>query len=108
MTYDWEFSTLDCVIGPDSEGHEDIVYTVHWRLNARESGYSESAFGSLPVTYTEGDPFVPFADLTKAHVETWCEEGLDVAAIKTGLGARIELDKNPVNVTLDPPWQEQG
>jgi hypothetical protein len=108
MTYDWEFSTLDCTIGPDSEGHEDIVYTVHWRLNARESGYSASEFGSLAVTYTEGDPFIPFEDLTKSDVEGWCEDGLDVAAMKARLRARVELDKNPINATLDPPWRNGG
>tara|TARA_B100000749_G_C18101022_1_gene331808 strand:- start:86 stop:406 length:321 start_codon:yes stop_codon:yes gene_type:complete len=106
MTYDWEFSTLDCVIGPDSEGNEDIVNTVHWRLTAREGAYAESEYSSLGVTYTEGDPFIPYEDLTPSDVQGWCEEGLDVDAMKARLRARVELAKNPINATLDPPWLE--
>jgi hypothetical protein len=105
MTYDWEFSSLDCVIGPDPEGHKDIVCTVHWRLNARESGYSASDWGDLKVIYESGDPFTRFEDLTKSDVQGWCEDGLDVAAIKAGLRAKLALAKNPVDVTLFPPWE---
>ena len=104
MTYEWEFSALDCVIGPDPEGNEDIVYTVHWRLTARESGYSVSEYSTLGVTLAEGDPFVPFGDLTKSDVQGWCEEALDVDAIKVRLRAGIRLAQDPVNATLAPPW----
>jgi|TARA_R110000787_G_C13264672_1_gene430886 hypothetical protein len=108
MTYDWEFSSLDCVIGPDPDGHTDIVCTVHWRLNARESGYSASDWGDLKVTYTSPDPFIPFADLTEADVQGWCEAGLDVDAMKVGLDARVAEQENPTTEVLDPPWQNGG
>ena len=103
MTYDWEFGELDCY--KSHEGQTDVVFNIAWRLNARESGHSASAGGSLGVTYTEGDPFVPFADLTEAIVQGWCEDGLDVDTIKTGLRARVNEAKNPTTEVLDPPWQ---
>jgi hypothetical protein len=103
MTYDWEFSSLDCY--KSHAGQTDVVFDVAWRLNARESGYSASAGGSLGLTYTEGDPFVAFADLTEEIVQGWCEAGLDVDAIKTGLRARVSEAKNPTTEVLDPPWQ---
>ena len=106
MTYDWEFGALDCY--KSHEGQTDVVFDVAWRLNARESGYSASDWGGLSVTYTEGDPFVAFADLTEAIVQGWCEAGLDVAAIKTGLRARVNEEKNPTTEVLDPPWQNGG
>ena len=43
MTYDWEFSALDCY--KSHEGQTDVVFNIGWRLNARESGYSASAGG---------------------------------------------------------------
>ena len=106
MTYDWEFGELDCY--KSHEGQTDVVFDVAWRLNARESGYSASDGGSLSVTYTEGDPFVAFADLTEAIVQGWCEAGLDVDAIKAGLRARVAEEKNPSTEEMTPPWQNGG
>ena len=106
MTYDWEFSTLNCY--KSHEGQTDVVFNVAWRLNARESGYSASDWGGLSVTYTEGDPFVAFADLTEAIVQGWCEAGLDVDAIKVDLDAKVAEQENPTTEVLDPPWQNGG
>ena len=103
MTYDWEFGELDCY--KSHEGQTDVVFNIAWRLNARESGHSASDWGGLRVTYTEGDPFVAFADLTEAIVQGWCEDGLDVDAIKDGLRAKVTEEKNPTTEVLDPPWQ---
>ena len=106
MTYDWEFGELDCY--KSHEGQTDVVFNIAWRLNARESGHSASAGGSLGVTYTEGDTFVPFADLTEAIVQGWCEDGLVVDTINTGLRARVAEAKNPTTEVRDPPWQNGG
>ena len=106
MTYDWEFGELDCY--KNLEGQTDVVFDVAWRLNARESGYSASDWGHLEVTYTSGDPFIPFEDLTQATVQGWCENGLDVAAIKAALRARVNEAKNPTTEVLDPPWASSG
>jgi len=106
MTYDWEFSALDCY--KSHNGQTDVVFNIAWRLNARESGYSASDWGGLEVTYTEGDPFVAFADLTEATVQGWCEDGLDVDTIKIGLRARVAEAKAPTTEVLDPPWASNG
>ena len=106
MTYDWEFGALDCYKG--HEGQTDVVFNIAWRLNARESGYSASAGGYLEVTYTEGDPFVAFADLTEAIVQGWCEAGLDVDAVKTALDAKVAEQNNPATEEMTPPWQDQS
>ena len=106
MTYDWEFSTLDCY--KSHEGQTDVVFDVPWRLNARDGDYSSSDWGNLKVTYESGSPFTPFADLTEAIVQGWCEAGLDVDAIKTALDAKVVEQQNPTTEVLDPPWQGQG
>jgi len=106
MTYDWEFSSLDCY--KSHEGQTDVVFDVAWRFTARDGDYSSSSWGGLSVTYTEGDPFVPFPDLTKAIVQGWCEDGLDVDAMKVGLDARVAEQENPTTEVLAPPWQNGG
>ena len=102
MTYDWEFGELDC--HKSHEGQTDVVFNVTWRLNSRDGDYSWSDGGNLQVTYTAGDPFVPFEDLTKADVQGWCEASLDVAAIKADLDAKVAEEKNPTTEVMDPPW----
>jgi hypothetical protein len=106
MTYDWEFGELDCY--KSHEGQTDVVFNIAWRLNARESGYSASDWGHLKVTYTDGQPFVPFPDLTEELVRGWCENGLDVDTIKAALRARVLEAKNPTTEALDPPWATNG
>ena len=106
MTYDWEFGELDCY--KSHAGQTDVVFDIAWRLNARESGYSASRSGNLKVSYTSGDPFIPFADLTKSNVQGWCEAGLDVDAIKTALDAKVAEQESPATEEMTPPWQDQS
>ena len=102
MTYDWEFGELDCY--KSSEGQTDVVFDVAWRLTARDGDSSWSDGGHLEVTYTSGDPFIPFESLTKADVQGWCEAGLDVDGIKAALDAKVAEQENPTTEALDPPW----
>jgi len=106
MTYDWEFGELDCY--KSSEGQTDVVFDVAWRLTARDGDSSWSDGGHLEVTYTSGDPFIPFESLTKADVQGWCEAGLDVDAIKTALDAKVAEQENPTTEEMTPPWQDQS
>ena len=102
MIYDWEFGGLDCY--KSSEGQTDVVFDVVWRLTAKDGEYSWSDGGHLEVTYTSGDPFIPFEDLTEADVQGWCEAGLDVDAIKAALDAKVAEQQSPTTEVLDPPW----
>ena len=102
MIYDWEFGELDCY--KSSEGQTDVVFDVAWRLTARDGDSSWSDGGHLEVTYTSGDPFIPFEDLTEADVQGGGEAGLDVDAIKAALDAKVAEQENPTTEVLDPPW----
>lgn len=104
MTYDWEFTTLDCY--KSHEGEINVVFNVPWRFTARDGEYSSSSWGGLSVTYDPAgpDPFIPFEDLTEADVQGWCEAGLDVDAMKVNLDARVAEQENPTTEVLPPPW----
>ena len=108
MTYDWEFSKFN--VYKEHEGEEDVVFDISWRLNARDGDHSASDWGILKVTYDPDgpDPFIPFDDLTEADIQGWCEDGFDVAAIKTALDAKVSELKNPTTEVLHPPWQNGG
>ena len=104
-TYTWRINQLEAKIHED--GLDNVIYTVHWTYIATddsEEPISVNSIGTLSVQYKEGDPFIPYADLTKDDVILWLDAGLDVDAMKIGLDNQIELIKNPVDEILTPDW----
>jgi len=106
MTYDWFFSMLD--VRPSAEGQTDVVYNIHWRLGGDDgSGHSAFVYGAVRCTYTEGDPFIPFADLTQSVVEGWTVTNLgddQVARLKAGIDGKIAEEITPTTEAMTPPW----
>jgi hypothetical protein len=45
-----------------------------------------------------------YPDLTKEQVVGWLEEVLDITTMQENLTNQINLQINPVNVTLPPPF----
>ena len=112
VSFAWSFSELDVII-ENSEGLADVVYTIHWRLNADDGeGHTASTIGTSSVTYDPDgpDPFIPFEDLTEAVVQNWTisqitEEGVE--QMESSLAANIERQINPVTETFRTmPWNE--
>lgn len=107
LTYSWDFPAFDCY--PTQDGYTDVVFTVHWRYNAAdEDGHTAVVYSMQAVSYKEGDPFVPFADLTPEIVTGWVEAAMgpeQVAALQANLAEQIEQQIHPSQVTLSPPWQ---
>ena len=93
-TYSWDFSGLDIELGPDAEGHTDIVFTIHWRYIADDgAGHTASAINTCSVAWEEGDPWIPYEDLVESDVVGWVEEALgssQMAAMTALLDANIE------------------
>jgi hypothetical protein len=108
MTYNWFFSALD--VRPSAESQADVVYQIHWRL-VGDDGAGHVAFisGTVGCTYTEGDPFISFADLTKSDVEGWTTTNLgddQVAALEAQIDGMIAEEITPTTESMTPPWQE--
>ena len=110
MTYDWFFSVLD--VRPSAEGQTDVVYQIQWRYGGDDGdGHSAFVSGRVGCTYTEGDPFIPFADLTKSDVEGWTTTNLgddEVARLKVQIDGMIEEEITPTTEAMPPPWQNGG
>lgn len=107
MTYTWMFSSLGTY--PTAEGQTDVVYQVHWTLNGDDgSGHTGSVYGSVNCAYSAGDPFIPFADLTKADVEGWTTTalgGVRVGELKADIDAQIAQQVTPTTVSVRTmPW----
>jgi hypothetical protein len=105
-TYTWDCKTVD--VYPTHDGHSDVVYTVHWRLNAESdqqdaegNNYSASVYGTHSVNADDISDFIPFANLTNEIVTGWVTDGMgeeEVASLKSVLDAKIADEINPTSV----------
>ncbi|QDP45664.1 MAG: hypothetical protein Tp1111DCM298921_41 [Prokaryotic dsDNA virus sp.] len=106
-TYAWDCKTVDCY--PTKDSKSDVVYNVHWRLNATSdqndpegNPYAASFYGTQGVSTDDLSNFKPFADLTNAIVTGWVETAMgadEVASLKSGLDANIVDQITPTTET---------
>lgn len=102
IKFDWIISAMECKVKEDDLS--DVVIVVHWRYNAVSEEYFADTYGATVVPMPSGDNFIPYNNLTKEQVVSWLEAILDVPAMQLQLEANIELQINPINVTLPPPF----
>ena len=109
ITYKWTINQMNAHI--QSEGEDNVIYTVHWTYSgSEESGgqtYSASQIGAQSFTYVAGEPFTPYEN-TEAFenvVIGWLEDALDVASMAASIEAQIAKQITPVNENLYFTWQ---
>jgi hypothetical protein len=79
-----------------------FITTAHWRCTAQDGDYSASVYGS--VGFGDGDPQIPYADVTEAEVLDWVwANGVDKAETEANLAAQIDAQKNPTQES-GLPW----
>jgi len=109
ITYKWGINQMNAHIEQFNE--DNVIFTVHWTYSGSEevSGvtYSASSIGAQSFTYTDGEPFVPYADTEafEAIVIGWLEGALDVPAMAASIAAQIQKEITPINEDLYFTWQ---
>ena len=113
ISYAWSFSALDVELGPDADDHTDVVYTIHWRYTATDGEdppHTAAAIGTASVKWEEGDPWIPYADLTESDVQGWTVEQLgeeQIEAMQASFDAQIAEQITPTHETFRTmPWEE--
>lgn len=101
-TFTWNINTLE------RNTADGIVFTAHYTVNAADDTYSAGAYGSIGLEApAEGDPVIPYADLTAETVISWVKEKLGgdekIAEIQTALQAQIDEQRTPTKAT-GLPW----
>ena len=97
MSVTWKISTLDRDVATG------YVTTAHWSASAVDGEHSASVYAT--VSWAEGTPTIPYANLTEATVLNWVWESVDKTATESALAAQIALLKNPVTAT-GTPWDQ--
>jgi hypothetical protein len=100
---DWTISQLDCK--PQEDGETDVVVVAHWQCTGVDGEYTAQVYGTASFTYTPGDPFTPYADLTQDQVLNWVwGSGVDKIATEENVSQQILNQINPPIVTPPLPW----
>lgn len=107
MAIVWSISQLDCK--PQEDGQTDVVVIAHWECIGTEiqngKTYNGRTYGTAGFTYTPGDPFTPYADLTQNQVLGWCwANGVDKDGNETAVQQQIDNEINPPIIQPPLPW----
>lgn len=102
--YTWDFPTLD-VHNTKQNGHDDVIQTIHWRVNAVSDAEKDangnfltaSIYGTASLDIPEADyaDFVTFNSVTK----DWC---------KTKVLEYLDQTEKEINANLDANIAEQA
>ena len=98
MTITWSISTLD------RRTSDGFVTTAHWQCTAQDGNYSGRVYSTC--SWPDGQPVIPYADLTQETVLGWIwESGVDKDATEAAVAAQIESQKHPTTAT-GVPWSQ--
>ena len=99
---EWNCKTVD-YYNHEHNGHEQVIYNVHWRVTKKDGEYSEGHYGVKSLNTDDIQDFVPFEDVTSEIVEGWVKDAMgeeQVTQIETTLDQQIEDKKNPTSITV--------
>jgi hypothetical protein len=107
ISYTWNVNTVD--VYPSEEGHSNVIYNVHWRLNATDTEvdaegnpYVASVYGTQSLDTSDLSNFTNFDSVTSSQVQGWVESAMGeeaVQGLKDGLDAQIAALITPASVT---------
>jgi hypothetical protein len=107
-TTTWKITDLTCY--PQSAGQTDVVFQIKWMCTVNylssdgEVGFQQKQAGSCELSYSEGDPFTPYSDLTEDQVWGWVDAQVDRSAVEDALNAEIDAQVTPTQVNPPLPW----
>jgi hypothetical protein len=100
INFKWTISQLE------RNTSDDMVFTVHYRIDANEGDYTADSYGSIGLDPAKPESKIPYEDLTEEVVIGWVIEKLGeetVDQIKDSLSSQIEFKKSPPSTT-GVPW----
>ena len=98
----WNCKTVD-YYNHEHNGHDQVIYNVHWRVTKEDEDYSASTYGTQILNTEDIQDFKPFDEVTSEMVEGWVKDAMgeeQVTEIETTLDQQIEDQKNPTSVTV--------
>jgi hypothetical protein len=105
ISYEWDVNTVD--VYPSEGDYTDVIYNVHWRLNATDTQvdaggnpYTASVYGTQSLDTSDLSDFTDFDNVTSSQVQGWVETAMgeeEVQSYKDSLDANIAGQINPTS-----------
>jgi len=102
---DNEFKLNWSIDNLDRKSSNGYVTTIHWRAIATEGKLNTSINGT--VSFKDGEPIIPYENLTKETVLGWLFNNISKEEIETKVTEQLETLKNPV-VKSGLPWENNN
>jgi hypothetical protein len=100
-TFQWQVSQME------RQTADGAVVTVHYTVEASDTAYRASAYGSIGLEQPDPETMIPYADLTPEVVIGWVKEKLGgadkVAEIEAALQAQLDEQHAPTKAQ-GLPW----
>ena len=99
----WNIAALECV---KQDGKDNVVSTVHWRVEGEDGKNTASVYGSIHVPYESG-PFTSYDALTKEIVVGWVKAQMgadEVAKKESSVAAQLAELAAPAVTKPALPW----
>ena len=103
ITHTWDCKLVDTY--PTKDGKSDVIYNVHWRLNAEDDTEQKNTgiyYGNCYIDTSDLSNFKEFSDLTNEDITSWVVAILGedaVKDIKANVDAQIAEKVTPTKVT---------
>ena len=103
ITHTWDCKLVDTY--PTKDGKSDVIYNVHWRLNAEDDTEQKNTgiyYGNSIIDTSDLSNFKEFSDLTNEDITSWVVAILGedaVKNIKANVDAQIAEKVTPTKVT---------
>ena len=107
ISYTWDVNTVD--VYPTDGDYTDVIYNVHWRLNAVDTQvdaegnpYTASVYGTQVLDTSDLSGFIDFDSVTSSQVQGWVESAMgaeEVQSLKDSLDANIAGQITPTSET---------
>ena len=107
ISYEWNVNTVD--VYPADGDYTDVIYNVHWRLNATDTQvdaggnpYTADVYAAQVLDTSDLTGFIDFDSVTSAEVQGWVESAMgeeEVQSLKNNLDANIAGQINPTSET---------
>jgi predicted metal-dependent TIM-barrel fold hydrolase len=104
-TYTWKVQQLDCY--PTAESQTNVVFAVHYQVSATDGTHTMNSIGVQLLTYTAGNPFTLFEQLTEETIIDWVKTAIgaeQVTSIQANLDTQIANLVNPPVISPRLPW----
>jgi hypothetical protein len=103
VSYEWFIDQM--LVKPVELGKQNIVCLVIWRCVGTHDEVTGTQFGTADIKYFESKDFVPYDQITKDMVLSWCwSSGVDKKIIESLIYEEISDKLEPKIIALQNPW----